>query len=134
MLHPQLAKDCIPVGDLSVCRILLMNNSHFPWLVLVPMRENLREIFDLTENDYHTVMSEVRHTARQFNELTNADKMNVATLGNLVPQLHIHVIARYRHDSAWPSPVWNSPVSPEPYSADLLSLLSEKIRKSLALA
>lgn len=113
-LHPQLAADCIPVGDLPVCRVLLMNNRQFPWLVLVPRREGLRDIFELTPEDYAIVSEEIRQVAEKLATLTSAHKMNIAALGNLVPQLHIHVIARFTHDVAWPQPVWGAAVAPYP--------------------
>ena len=128
-LHPQLAADTIHIKDLTLCRVLLMNNRHFPWLILVPMREGLRELFDLAEDDYHTSMSEVRQVSQQFAKLTNAHKMNVAALGNSVPQLHIHIIARYMHDAAWPQPVWNSALKAEPYTASEQVLWIENITK-----
>lgn len=114
-LHPQLAADTLFVGDLPLCRVLLMNNRHFPWLILVPRKNNLREVFDLLPEDYTLAMSEIRHVGESFARHTNAHKMNIAMLGNMVPQLHIHIIARFETDPAWPNPVWNSPVKPEPF-------------------
>ena len=114
-LHPQLAADTLPVADLAACRVLLMNNSNFPWLILVPMRGNLREIFDLGADDYRLVMDEVKNIAEKLAAFTKADKINVAALGNIVPQLHIHIIARYANDAAWPNPVWNSGITAKPY-------------------
>jgi len=132
-LHPQLAADTIPIGDLPLCRVLLMNNRHFPWLILVPMREGLRELFDLSDADYPAVMEEVRDTAKKFAGLTNAHKMNIAALGNIVPQLHIHIIARHTHDAAWPNPVWNTSVKPEFYASNALSHMLKKVKECLAL-
>ena len=130
-LHPQLAADTFLVGDLALCRVLLMNNQNFPWLILVPMRENKRELFDLSTDDYPLAMSEVRSVSEQFCKLTDADKLNVAALGNMVPQLHIHIIARYTHDAAWPSPVWNAPVTTEPYPQALREQWLEKLSAAL---
>lgn len=113
-LHPKLAADCIPLGDLPICRVLLMNNRHFPWLVLVPQREGARELFDLTEADYAGVMEEIRQATQALAEITRAHKMNVAALGNIVPQLHIHIIARFPQDAAWPQPVWGAASAPYP--------------------
>ncbi|MFW0776565.1 MAG: HIT domain-containing protein [Rickettsiales bacterium] len=107
-LHPRLAADTLVIGDLPMCRVLLMNNSTFPWLILVPRRTGKTELFDLEPNDYKLVMDEVRVVTEAFSKHTKADKMNVATLGNQVPQLHIHVIARFENDQAWPNPVWNA--------------------------
>src|SRR5688500_7741628 len=102
-LHPQLAKDCAHICDLKFCRVLLMDNAHFPWLILVPMQDGARELFDLSEEDYLTVMEEIRECTARFAIFTKAYKMNVAALGNMVPQLHIHIIARFEGDAAWPA-------------------------------
>jgi diadenosine tetraphosphate (Ap4A) HIT family hydrolase len=126
-LHPQLAADTLAVGNLPLCRVLLMNNRHFPWLILVPAIPDLREIFDLAPQDYNDVMAEVRTVCEGFAAFTRADKMNVATLGNMVPQLHIHIIARHTQDAAWPQPVWNCGVKPEAYDATELNSLSGKL-------
>jgi diadenosine tetraphosphate (Ap4A) HIT family hydrolase len=115
-LHLQLEKDTLPIGELSICRLLLMNNKQFPWLILVPKRVGLREVFDLSPEDYSLVMQEVRSIAEPFAHHTKADKINIAMLGNMVPQLHIHIIARFTSDAAWPNPVWNSGAETHPYS------------------
>ena len=126
-LHPQLTADTLPVGDLPLCRVLLMNNCRFPWLVLVPRRENLRELFDLGAEDYTVAWSEVRMTAERFASLTSPHKMNVAALGNMVPQLHIHIIARFPNDTTWPAPVWSAVGKPVPYSAEIVTETIEKL-------
>lgn len=105
-LHSQLAADTLAVGDLPLCRVLLMNDSRFPWLILVPRRDNLREIYDLTMSDQQLFWQESALVAEKLMHLTQADKMNIAALGNIVPQLHMHHIARFETDSVWPSPVW----------------------------
>jgi len=105
-LHPQLAADTIELARWPLCRVLLMNDRTYPWLILVPQLPGLREIFDLDANDRGRLMEETAHAARLLAELTQADKTNVAALGNMVPQLHIHVIARFATDPAWPGPVW----------------------------
>jgi len=133
ILHPQLASDCFTVGDMPLCQILLMNHRHFPWLILVPRRDGLRELYDLSEADYHTCMQEIRHTAQAFAALTSAHKMNIAALGNQVAQLHIHIIARFTQDAAWPNPVWNCGVKAEPYEAEALKAHIADIRKQLGL-
>jgi diadenosine tetraphosphate (Ap4A) HIT family hydrolase len=130
-LHPQLAKDCAHICDLKACRVLLMNNSQFPWLILVPMRDGVREISELGETDYQTVMQEVRFCTAQFLAHTNAHKMNIAALGNMVPQLHIHVIARFENDAAWPNPIWNSGVAGAPYSENVLAAKTSEIHALL---
>ncbi len=105
-LHPQLACDTISVADLDLCQLLLMNDQTYPWLVMVPMRHDMRELHDLMPGDQQAVMLEVTKVSRAMQRLFKADKMNVAALGNMVAQLHIHVIARYEGDPAWPGPIW----------------------------
>jgi diadenosine tetraphosphate (Ap4A) HIT family hydrolase len=133
-LHGQLAKDCTLVGDLPVCRVLLMGNKLFPWLILVPMREGKRELFDLSDVDYPAVMEEIRLVSERFAHMTGAHKINIAALGNMVPQLHIHVIARFEADAAWPYPVWNAPGKPENYSAEEREALVKKFKQLLGLS
>ena len=105
-LHPQLAADTVAVGDLPLCRVLLMNDANYPWLILVPRRPDLVEILDLDEAERTRLMSEVARAAQALRAMTACHKLNVAALGNAVPQLHVHVIARFRGDPAWPKPVW----------------------------
>ena len=105
-LHPQLAADTVNLGDLPLSRVLLMNNANFPWLVLVPRKADLVEVIDLRDDEQTQLMREVAQTARALRELTACHKLNIAALGNMVPQLHVHIIARFRHDAAWPQPVW----------------------------
>lgn len=130
-LHPQLAADTFLVGDLTVCRVLLMNNAHFPWLILVPRRNGIRELFELSSTDYATTMQEIKTVAEQFGKQAGAHKMNVAALGNMVPQLHIHIIARFTTDIAWPQPVWNAPHKAVSYDIKTRDGLLEKTRKTL---
>lgn len=132
-LHSQLAKDTLPIGDLPVCRVLLMNNRHFPWLILVPRRDGMRELFDLAPDDYQTALGEVRQMASLLRELTQAHKINIAALGNQVEQLHIHIIARFTHDKAWPNPVWNSGITAENYTPQQADPMLETLRNSAGL-
>ena len=105
-LHSQLKKDTIDIGDLPLCRVLVIKDAHYPWLLLVPRREGAVEIIDLDEVEQAQLMTEVSRVARALKEITKCDKLNIAALGNLVPQLHVHVIARRTSDAAWPRPVW----------------------------
>ena len=105
-LHPILKKDCIELGQLELCRVLLMNDSQFPWLILVPERENMTEIHQLTTNDQQLLIRESSYIAEKLALQFQADKMNIAALGNMVPQLHIHHVVRYKTDKAWPAPIW----------------------------
>ncbi|MCW5690308.1 MAG: HIT domain-containing protein [Pseudolabrys sp.] len=107
-LHPQLAADTVPVGDLALCRVLLSNDANYPWLILVPRRPDIVELLDLTAADRATLSAEIDASARALKAAVPCDKLNVAALGNMVPQLHVHVIARRRSDAAWPKPVWGA--------------------------
>lgn len=107
-LHPTLAQDTVEVTRLSLCRVLLMQDSRFPWLILVPERDGAREIHDLPAADRAVLIEEVAQASQVLQRLFRADKMNVGALGNVVPQLHVHVVARTASDSAWPGPVWGS--------------------------
>ena len=105
-LHPQLAQDTIPVGDLPLARVLLANDANYPWLILVPRLPGLVELIDLEENAQVQLLGEISAAARALKKVTACDKLNIAALGNQVAQLHVHVIARRRSDVAWPKPVW----------------------------
>lgn len=105
-LHPILEKDTVPVASLTLSRALLMNDSRFPWLILVPARADVREIIDLAPDDRALLWDEVMQASHVMRDLYKPDKLNMGALGNLVPQLHIHVIARFCDDAAWPGPVW----------------------------
>lgn len=129
-LHPQLAADTFEIGDLPHCRVLLMNAANFPWIILVPRKENMRELFDLG-NDYAAVMEEVNNAAKKFAAHTGADKINIAALGNMVAQLHIHIIARFKADAAWPSPVWGNAATSTKYGAAEAVENVQKLRKIL---
>lgn len=129
-LHPQLEADTVAVGDLPLCRVLAVRDGHFPWLLLVPRREGAGEIIDLDEVEQAQLMTEISRAARALKTITACDKLNIAALGNVVPQLHIHVIARRRGDSAWPKPVWGQApaTAPAPQEFDrFLSALRRKI-------
>ena len=105
-LHQQLAKDTFVIGEWPLCRLLRMNDRGFPWLILVPRLANIREIIDLADNDQQRLMAEIAQASRALRQLLTPDKINVAALGNVVPQLHVHIIARFTSDPAWPRPIW----------------------------
>jgi diadenosine tetraphosphate (Ap4A) HIT family hydrolase len=105
-LHPQLQQDCIPVGRFELCRLLMMNDRQYPWFILVPEIANVCEFYQLSKTERGLLMEESCYLAENLAVLFQSDKMNVANIGNMVSQLHIHIIARYKHDIAWPSPVW----------------------------
>lgn len=132
ILHPQLERDTIAIGDMPLCRALLINDAHYPWLLLVPRRRDIVEIFDLDHVEQAQLMSEIGHAARSLRAITGCDKINIAALGNVVPQLHVHVIARSRGDAAWPKPVWGA-VPARPYEEAALAKLMLPLRQRLAL-
>jgi diadenosine tetraphosphate (Ap4A) HIT family hydrolase len=125
-LHPQLQKDCLLVGRFPLCRLLLMRDANYPWFILVPDREGICEIFQLSEEDQIQLLRESSLLSAVLVERFHADKLNIAALGNVVPQLHIHHVVRYRDDPAWPAPVWGRvparPYTPEGLSAVLAAL------------
>lgn len=105
-LHERLQLDCISIGRFDLCQILMMNDSQFPWFILVPEKAGIREIYQLSKAERHTLAEESSYLAENLAILYKADKMNIAAIGNLVPQLHIHHIVRYQTDKAWPAPIW----------------------------
>jgi diadenosine tetraphosphate (Ap4A) HIT family hydrolase len=119
-LHPQLEKDCITIGKLSLSRLLLMNDSQFPWFILVPEVESIAEIFQLNKQQQGILIEESSTLAERLNMLYKADKINIAAIGNLVPQLHVHHVVRYSTDKAWPAPIWGK-LPAIPYSAQELT-------------
>lgn len=108
-LHERLARDTFPVTDLPLCSVRLMDNKHFPWVILVPRVAGAREWIDLSREEQHQLSDEIAIISHIFQALVTPDKLNVGALGNMVPQLHVHVIARYKADPAWPNPVWGGP-------------------------
>ena len=107
-LHPQLERDTVPVGDLTLSRVLLMKDANYPWLILVPQRAGIVEIFDLAEDERTQLMQEIAQASAALKALTECEKLNVAAIGNIVPQLHVHIVARRHSDPAWPKPVWGA--------------------------
>jgi diadenosine tetraphosphate (Ap4A) HIT family hydrolase len=107
-LDPRLVADSVAVGRLALCEVRLQNDTRFPWLVLVPRREGITELFDLPEADRAAAMEEISQCAAALRAVTQCLKINVGVLGNIVRQLHIHIVARNENDAAWPGPVWGS--------------------------
>jgi len=108
ILHPKLAQDCFVLGQFDLCLLLLINDSQYPWFILVPQRENISEVHRLPPHEQQQLMIESCLLATAIEQAFQADKINIAALGNMVPQLHIHHIARYKSDIAWPNPVWGA--------------------------
>lgn len=118
-LHPRLQQDTFELGRLPLCRLLLMNDAHWPWFILVPDRADIVEIHQLDRDDQWRLMQESSLLAVRLATHFRADKLNIAALGNIVPQLHVHHIVRHRNDPAWPAPVWGR-LAPKPYGAEEL--------------
>jgi diadenosine tetraphosphate (Ap4A) HIT family hydrolase len=129
-LHEQLKKDTIDIGDLPLCRVLVIKDANYPWLLLVPRRDKIVEIIDLAEVEQAQLMTEISRVARALKEITKCDKLNIAALGNMVPQLHVHVIARRTGDAAWPRPVWGA-VSPLPHDAEEVQSFISALRRKI---
>lgn len=105
-IHPQLTRDCILLGRLPLCHLLLMNDCSYPWFILVPARADVREIYQLEHADRRQLLDESCLLAEFLMQAYDGDKLNVAALGNQVPQLHLHHVVRYATDPAWPAPIW----------------------------
>ena len=129
-LHSRLAADTAFVADWKLCRVLLMNDARYPWLILVPRRNDVTEIFELAPEDREMLMAEIALVSERLKHFTHAAKINVGALGNLVPQLHTHIVARNPGDAAWPGPVWGHGRA-EPYSASALETLVGELVKTL---
>ena len=132
-LDPRLEADTLPVGDLALTSVLLLNDARFPWFVLVPRRPDATELTDLSDSDAEALMREIRTASRVMLALAKPDKINVAALGNRVPQLHVHVIGRFRSDPAWPAPVWGVGEA-QPYPAHAAAALTERAAALFAAA
>lgn len=127
-LHPQLQKDCILLGEFSLCALLLNNDANYPWFILIPMRKNITELHQLNAEDQQQFLKESMLLSRCLQAVFKADKINIAALGNVVPQLHIHHIARFKNDASWPSPVWGAVPAlayDEPQYQDIKAKLSD---------
>lgn len=129
-LHPRLAADTLAVGRLPLCRLQLMNDARYPWLILVPERAGLREIHQLPPAERTQLIEEISACSQALEAVSRADKINVGALGNLVPQLHVHVIARRTGDAAWPGPVWGQGAA-EPWDEAARSTLLAALRERL---
>ena len=126
-LDSRLANDTLVMGDFALCRLLLMNDRQYPWFILVPRREEVSELFQLDAGDQQLLWQETSELAEVLKDIFSADKMNVATLGNMVSQLHMHVIVRRKSDPAWPAAVWGRHPA-QPYAAQEVDAIREKLR------
>ena len=130
ILHSKLAADTFEVLSLEVSQLLLMNDARYPWLILVPRVSGMRDLHNLSTKQYQAVTQEIVQVSEVLESLAQAHKMNVGALGNMVPQLHIHIIARQTNDAAWPAPVWGVGEA-QPYSEDAAKTLIQKIASKL---
>ncbi|OJH06855.1 MAG: histidine triad protein [Alcanivorax borkumensis] len=115
MLHPRLAADTGALGETDLCWLRWMNDQRFAWIIVVPKRDGLREWHHLPMDEQQALLAQVNDLAGQLERITDADKINIGALGNMVPQLHIHIIARYVDDPCWPGPVWGQG-TPQPWA------------------
>jgi diadenosine tetraphosphate (Ap4A) HIT family hydrolase len=129
-LHPDLVRDTLEVARLPLCRVGLMNDSTYPWLVLSPMLPGLRDFHDVPAAHHAALMDEIGRASRALQAVYRPDKINVAALGNVTPQLHIHIIARSARDPAWAKPVWGI-VPARPYGPAELGETIARIRTAL---
>lgn len=135
LLDPRLEADTHAIGELPLSQLLLMDDARFPWLILVPRIAGARELIDLDENDQRSLLTEISLVGRALEALLRPDKLNIAALGNVVPQLHVHVIARFVGDDAWPQPVWGRDdrvVYAESERASRIAALRAALRAGLA--
>ncbi len=131
-LDPRLAADSIAIGRLALCEVRLQDDARFPWLVLVPQRAGLTELFELSAADSALAMQEIAQCSAELHTVTQCLKINVGALGNIVRQLHIHIVARNESDAAWPGPVWGVGVR-VPYSETEKTELIAQLRSALAM-
>jgi diadenosine tetraphosphate (Ap4A) HIT family hydrolase len=110
-IHPQLVNDCVLLGRFSLCHLLLCNDCNYPWFILVPARMDIREVYQLDANDRQQLLDESCQLSEFLMAHYGGDKLNVAALGNQVPQLHLHHIVRYESDAAWPAPIWGKKIA-----------------------
>ncbi|WP_445940466.1 HIT family protein [Pseudomonas sp.] len=127
VLDSRLQQDTVWMGDYPLCSLLLMNDAQYPWFILVPRREDVSELFQLDAADQLQLWQETNRLAEVLKDCFAADKMNVATLGNMVSQLHMHVIVRRREDAAWPAPVWGKHPA-QAYTPGQLAALKVRLR------
>ncbi len=125
-LHPQLEQDTFAATALKLCTVRVMQCRDLPWLVLVPRLDGIREIIELSEFDQQQLMREISQVSRSLKQAFNPDKINVAALGNMVPQLHVHVIGRFMSDAAWPKPAWGN-IAMQRYSEEEKAALLTKL-------
>lgn len=131
-LHPQLAHDCFELAELPLCKLLLCNDSAYPWFILVPKVSDVTDVYQLDWQQQQQFLNESSLLSELLMQVFDGDKMNVAALGNVVEQLHIHHVVRYKKDSSWPKPIWGQQAL-TPYSDDELLHLRNKLLPQLSI-
>ena len=131
-LNSRLEKDTITIGDLPLSRVLVIKDANYPWLLLVPRRAGASDLIDLTEAEQAQLATEINRVSRALKDITRPDKLNVAALGNVVPQLHVHIIARRTTDAAWPRPVWGV-APPLPYDPAEAARFTQALRETIGI-
>jgi len=126
-IHNNLLNNSYLIKNLKLCSIRLMDNSKFPWIILIPNRKNITDITELNLKDQPLLMQEIVYCSKLMKKIFKTKKLNVEKIGNIVPQLHIHIIARYKKDSTWPQSVWVTKV--KPYSKKKLSNITQRLKK-----
>ena len=126
-LDERLLKDTVALGDLALCRVLLMNDSRYPWLILVPRCADMSEVFQLSAAEQQQLWQETSHVGQVLKDIFQADKINIATLGNVVKQLHMHVVVRMQDDAAWPAPVWGNGAA-QAYTGEALAAMLARLQ------
>ncbi|WNC71426.1 HIT domain-containing protein [Thalassotalea psychrophila] len=126
VLHSDLQRDGIEIANLPLCRLLLCNDSNYPWFIMVPRRSDVKDIYQLEWQDQLQFLNESSAVSEILMQCFNGEKMNVAALGNMTPQLHIHHIVRFKNDPSWPKPIWGQ-LPLKPYEANELELLKQKL-------
>ena len=129
-LHPRLKQDCIAIGRFDLCQLLMMNDSQYPWFILVPEKADIKEIYQLSKQERHALTEESSYLAENLATLYKADKMNIAAIGNLVPQLHIHHVVRYQADKSWPAPIWGK-FAAVPYTQQQITDNIDQVKEQL---
>ncbi len=125
-LHSDLKRDGIPIGSFDLCLVLLINDQNYPWFVLVPQRDGIRDTIDLAQDDYEQLWSESRAFSVGIMQVFAGEKLNVAALGNVTPQLHVHHVVRYSSDPAWPGPIWGKHAM-KPYDGSQIQSTVQKL-------
>ncbi len=131
ILQPRLKQDCIELGRFQLCLLLLMNDNQYPWFILVPEKTEISEIYQLNKSDRILMIEESSYLSEKLAQIYDADKMNIASLGNIVSQLHIHHIVRYQTDKTWPGPV-RGELDPIPYATSEIATIKATLASHLS--